>query len=111
MGGDIRRASMSTFTSAADRPGPDTGRAVVLVRNDTAERGSATVVLDGVETTTRQVGLSPGGVAVVAAPGSGPVVAAVHAEAASASFSFDPETATAPPLFSLRAERVLVSPK
>lgn len=102
---------MRTFTSAGDRAQPDTGRAVVLVRNDTAERRSATVVLDGTETATRQVGLSPDEVAVVAAPGSGALVSAVHTETASASFSFDPETTTVPPLFSLREGRVLVSPE
>lgn len=100
---------MSTFTSAGDHTGPDTGRSVVLVRNDAAERRSATVVLDGGETTTRQVRLSPGEVAVVAAPESGAVVAAVHTADVSASLSFDPETATAPPLFSFREGRVLLA--
>jgi hypothetical protein len=101
---------MSTYTAAGDRMAAD-GRAVVLVRNGTTAPLRATVVLDGAETTTRHADLSPGEVGVVAAPAAGTVIAAVHTADASASFSFDPETADAPPLFELHSGRVLVSPE
>jgi hypothetical protein len=99
---------MSTYTAAGDRMAAN-GRAVVLVRNGTTEPRSATVVIDGAESATRHADLSPGEVGVVAAPVTGQVTAAVHTDDASASFSFDPETASAPPLFALRPEGVLVS--
>lgn len=101
---------MSTYTTGGDRSTPD-DRAVVLVRNGTTGARSATVVVDGVETVTRRVDLSPGEVGVVAAPADGRVVLAVHADDASASLSFDPETASTPPLFTLREGRILVSPE
>jgi len=101
---------MSTFTAAGGRE-PADDRAVALVRNDTTEPRSATVVLAAEGTTTRGTRLSPGEVVVDAAPADGAVTAAVHTADASASFAFDPATATAPPLFSLRDGRVLVSPE
>lgn len=99
---------MSAYTAAGDRMAAD-GRAVVLVRNGTTDPRTATVVLEGTESATRHADLSPGEVGVVAAPAAGHVTAAVHTDDASASFSFDPETASAPPLFALRPGRVLVS--
>lgn len=101
---------MSTYTAAGDRVAAD-GRAVVLVRNGTTEPRTATVVIDGAESATRHADLSPGEVGVVAAPAAGQVTAAVHTDEASASLSFDPETASAPPLFALRPGKVLVSPE
>lgn len=86
------------------------GRAVVILRNGTTEEREAAVVLDGPEPVVRQATLAPGEAAVVTSPvEGGPVTAEVHAEDASASFSFDPDTAPVPPLFTLRENRVLVA--
>jgi mRNA-degrading endonuclease toxin of MazEF toxin-antitoxin module len=99
---------MSSHTAVRDRTSDD-GRAVVILRNDTTTARAAAVVLAGDETVTRHARLAPGEVGVVAAATDGPVTATVHADDASASFSFDPETAAVPPMFSLRDGRVLVS--
>jgi mRNA-degrading endonuclease toxin of MazEF toxin-antitoxin module len=101
---------MSSHTAARDRP-PDDGRAVVILRNDTTTARAAAVVLAGDVTITRHARLAPVEVGAVAAATDGPVTAAVHADDASASFSFDPETAAVPPVFSLRDGRVLVASK
>ncbi|MFB6207159.1 MAG: hypothetical protein ABEJ05_11610 [Haloglomus sp.] len=101
---------MSIDTAAGDLTESDS-RAVVLVQNGTADPRTTTVVVDGTETVTRRADLAPGEIGVVAAPVSGRVTASVHADDASASVSFGPETASAPPLFALRQGRVLVSPE
>ncbi|PSP99704.1 hypothetical protein BRC89_03585 [Halobacteriales archaeon QS_4_70_19] len=100
---------MSSHTAADATAGGD-GRAVVLVRNGSPEPRDATIVVDGARTVTRHADLAPGEAGVVAAPAAGHVTVAVYTAAASASFSFDPETVSAPPLFALREGRVLVSP-
>jgi hypothetical protein len=103
---------VSSFTDADDgggRGGVGEGRAVVLLRNGTTEPRSATVVLAGDDRVVQHASLAPGEVGVVSAPTDGPVVAEVHAADASASLSFDPATASVPPLFALREGRVLLA--
>lgn len=105
------RFPVSSFTDAeGGDPGEvGEGRAVVLLRNGTTEPRTATVVLTGRERVVHHASLAPGEVGVVSAPTDGAVVAEIHADDASASMSFDPETAPVPPLFALREGRVLLS--
>jgi hypothetical protein len=105
-----RPAARPATDPATDASRTPEGRAVVVLRNGTTEEREAAVVLDGPEPVVRQATLAPGEAAVVTSPvEGGPVTAEVHAEDASASFTFDPDTAPVPPLFTLRGSRVLVA--
>lgn len=101
----------TTRPEETERPGSDAdGRGVVLLRNGTTAEREAAVVLSGPETVVRHATLAPGEVAVVGSPVTGgPVTVEVHADDASASFTFDPDEAPVPPLFTLREGRVLVA--